>query len=57
MRANLDRLITMTLTAADGPQFGQRDTAFREHNRIARAIGLLIVLVALAASAGCCAAR
>ncbi len=52
MRANQDRLITMTLTATGGPKVGQRNTAFREHNRIARAIGLLIVLVALAASAG-----
>ena len=52
MCANLDRLITMTLTADGGPQIGQRHTAFREHNRIARAIGLLVVLVALAASAG-----
>jgi two-component system nitrogen regulation sensor histidine kinase NtrY len=42
----------MTLSAADEPQIVQRDTAFREHNRIARAIGLLVVLVALAASAG-----
>jgi two-component system nitrogen regulation sensor histidine kinase NtrY len=42
----------MTLTAASGPQTGQPDVAFREHNRIARAIGLLVVLVALAASAG-----
>lgn len=42
----------MTLTAAGGPQIGKRDTAFREPNRIARAIGLLVVLVSLAASAG-----
>ena len=52
MRSNKDRPITMTLTAADEPQIGQRATAFREHNRIARAIGLLVVLIALAASAG-----
>ena len=42
----------MTLTATGGPKIGQRDTAFREHNRVARAIGLLVVVVALAASAG-----
>jgi two-component system nitrogen regulation sensor histidine kinase NtrY len=48
----MDRLIAMTLTASGGPKIGQSDTAFREHNRIARAIGLLVVLIALAASAG-----
>jgi two-component system nitrogen regulation sensor histidine kinase NtrY len=50
--ANQDRPFTMTLTAADESQIGQPDTAFREHNRIARAIGLLVVLIALATSAG-----